>query len=170
MPLMIQSIHCRQCSPKKGMSRTAFVAGLVLWTLVLGALYAVIVRKMSHDASSAKSSEKNETETAGEVGELEPITATQKTVIISFPSRELPEFEFPECMGETVSRDSLKGKRWLANFIFTRCAGPCPLMTRDISELHRLVAKSNPDFRFVSFGVVYWIDTEPTPTTTWPRQ
>ncbi len=140
------------------MSRTAFIAGLVLWTLVLGAVYSVIVRKMSHDASSAKSSEKDDTEkvdteTAGEVGEQEPITATQKTVIKSFPSRELPEFEFPECMGETVSRDNLKGKRWLANFIFTRCAGPCPLMTRDISELHRLVAKSNPDFRFVSFSV-----------------
>lgn len=159
MTRMIRSIHWRKCSPASGMSRTAFIAGLVLWTLVLGALYSVIVRKMSHDAQSVNSSKENDTETSGDVGEQEPITATQKTVIISFPSRELPEFEFPECMGGTVSRESLKGKRWLANFIFTRCAGPCPLMTRDISDLHRLVEKANPDFCFVSFSVDPVYDT-----------
>ena len=141
------------------MSKTAFIAGLVLWTLVLGALYSVAVRKMSNDATIENATVKDDSETPGEVGEQEPIAATQKTVIISFPSRELPEFEFPECMGGTVSRESLKGKRWLANFIFTRCSGPCPLMTRDISELHRLVAKSNPDFRFVTFTVDPGYDT-----------
>jgi len=141
------------------MSRSAFIAGLVLWTVVLGALYSVAVRNMSDDATPENASDKEDSEVPGEVGEQEPITATQKTLIISFPSRELPEFEFPESMGGTVSRESMKGKRWLANFIFTRCAGPCPLMTRDISELHRLVAKSNPEFRFISFSVDPVYDT-----------
>ncbi|MEJ7593372.1 MAG: DUF420 domain-containing protein [Planctomycetaceae bacterium] len=141
------------------MSKTAFIAGLVLWTLVLGALYSVAVRKMSNDAANENATVKDDSETPGGVGEPEPITATQKTAIISFPSRELPEFEFPESMGGTVSRESMKGQRWLANFIFTRCAGPCPMMTRDISELHRLVAKSNPDFRFVTFTVDPVYDT-----------
>ena len=138
------------------MSKSTFIAGLVLWTLVLGVLYLVAVRKMSKDPSEAKAAQTAKTVGSGQRAdedEQDPIRATQKTVIISFPSRELPEFEFPESMGGTVSRESMKGKRWLANFIFTRCAGPCPLMTRDISELHRLVAKSNPDFRFVSFSV-----------------
>ncbi len=141
------------------MSRTVFVAGLVLWTLVLGAVYSVAVRKMAKDETPANTPVKNVSMVPGEVEEQEPIVATQQTVIYSFPSRELPEFEFPESMGGTVSRESMKGKRWLANFVFTRCAGPCPMMTRDISELHRHVAKSNPDFRFVSFSVDPVYDT-----------
>ena len=141
------------------MSRSAFIAGLILWTLVLGVVYSVVVRKMSNAKSPESSSKKGDSETADKVGEQEPIAATQKTVIFGFPARELPEFEFSECMGGTLSHESMKGKRWLANFVFTRCAGPCPMMTRDISELHRRVAKSNPEFRFVSFSVDPAYDT-----------
>lgn len=144
---------------RNAMSRTSFIVGLVLWTLVLGALYLVAVRKLSNDASAKGASAAQDDDPSGEPSESEPIVATQKTVTISFPSQELPEFEFPECMGGTVSRDNMKGSRWLANFIFTRCAGPCPLMTRDISELHRLVEKSNADFRFVTFSVDPVYDT-----------
>ncbi|MEZ6034735.1 MAG: DUF420 domain-containing protein [Planctomycetaceae bacterium] len=144
---------------RQAMSRSSFIIGLVLWTLVLGALYLVTVRKLSRDAPVAGASAQQVDEPSSELSETEPIEATQKTVTISFPSQELPEFEFPECMGGTVSRDSLKGHRWLANFIFTRCAGPCPLMTRDISELQRQVAKSNADFRFVTFSVDPAYDT-----------
>ncbi|MCA9009844.1 MAG: DUF420 domain-containing protein [Planctomycetaceae bacterium] len=148
-------IHAR----RQAMSRSSFIIGLVLWTLVLGALYLVTVRKLSRDAPVAGASAQQVDEPSSELSETEPIEATQKTVTISFPSQELPEFEFPECMGGTVSRDSLKGHRWLANFIFTRCAGPCPLMTRDISELQRQAAKSNADFRFVTFSVDPAYDT-----------
>lgn len=148
-------IHAR----RQAMSRSSFIIGLVLWTLVLGALYLVTVRKLSRDAPVAGASAQQVDEPSSELSETEPIEATQKTVTISFPSQELPEFEFPECMGGTVSRDSLKGHRWLANFIFTRCAGPCPLMTRDISELQRQVGKSNADFRFVTFSVDPVYDT-----------
>ena len=141
------------------MSRCKFMAGLVLWTLTLGALYSVVVQKISQDATPANGLGTDVSETNAAAGEQHPIVATQKTVMFSFPSRELPVFEFPESMGGTISRDKMKGKRWLANFIFTRSAGPCPLMTRDISELHRVVAKSNLDFLFVSFSVDPAYDT-----------
>ena len=154
-----QHTFCRRPGSPRGMSRTAFIAGLAMWTLVLGALYLVAVRKLSNDSAQTEVSQADGAKQPGQETELEPIEATQKTVIISFPSRELPEFEFPESAGGTVSRESMKGKRWLANFIFTRCAGPCPLMTRDVSELHRLVAQSNPDFRFVTFSVDPGYDT-----------
>ena len=154
-----QHTFCRRPGSPRGMSRTAFITGLAMWTLVLGALYLVAVRKLSNDRAQTEMPQADSAEQSGQETELEPIEATQKTVIISFPGRELPEFEFPESAGGTVSRESMRGKRWLANFIFTRCAGPCPLMTRDISELHRLVAKSNPDFRFVTFSVDPGYDT-----------
>ena len=145
----MQRLSHQSAETRTGMSTSAFIAGLVLWTLVLGALYLIAVRRFSSNQQGSANAEKNGRPEAT----VEPVQATQQTVKISFPSRELPEFEFPECLGGTVSRENMKGKRWLANFVFQRCVGPCPEMTRDISELHRRVAKSNPDFQFVTFSV-----------------
>ena len=149
---------------RSGMSTLKFVIGLLLWTLVLGALYFVIVQKINVGRAQQGNSPVQGTvlppnDTITEDNEQEPIEVSQKTAVISFPSRKLPEFTLSECMGQTVSLKDMIGKRWLANFIFTRCAGPCPMMTRDISELHRHVGKSNPDFRFVTFTVDAQHDT-----------
>ena len=37
--------------------------------------------------------------------------------------------------GLTVSLDDLRGRVWVADIIFTRCAGPCPRMTKQMKEL-----------------------------------
>ena len=131
------------------MSRLSFVVGSILWCLVLAALWFAVKDFDKPQRIHRKSA----TAATGETVEVNAITATTNSIRISFPSRELPDFELSECMGGTVSRESLRGKRWLANFVFTRCAGPCPTMTRDMSELHRRVAKNNPDFRFVTLTV-----------------
>jgi len=44
-------------------------------------------------------------------------------------SRDLPAFELTERNGEMISGASLVGKVWIASFIFTRCTGPCPMLT-----------------------------------------
>ena len=49
MQLLIPGIPCRPVILRNGMSRTSFIVGLVLWTLVLGALYLIAVRKLSND-------------------------------------------------------------------------------------------------------------------------
>jgi protein SCO1/2 len=49
-----------------------------------------------------------------------------------------------------VSLDSLKGKVWIADFIFTRCVGSCPVMTAKMAEIQRL---GPPGLRLVSFTV-----------------
>ena len=162
MQILNQSPGCDGGCTRTGMSTLKFVLGLILWTLVLGALYVVIVQRINagravEGAGSASASVPEAVQSTDETSipdaEQAPVEVSQKTAIISFPSRELPDFRLPESMGQTVSLKDLIGKRWLANFIFTRCAGPCPMMTRDISELHRQVGKSNPDFRFVTFTV-----------------
>lgn len=43
---------------------------------------------------------------------------------------EVPEFELQTSEGGTLARSDLEGKIWLVDFIFTRCPGPCPVMTR----------------------------------------
>lgn len=49
----------------------------------------------------------------------------------------LPEFTLTERSGKTVTLADLKGKVWVADFIFTYCGGPCPIMTRRMRELHQ---------------------------------
>jgi protein SCO1/2 len=52
--------------------------------------------------------------------------------------------------GAAFSNEDLRGKVWIADFIFTRCQGPCPLMTAHMKQLADDL-KDAPDARFVSF-------------------
>ncbi len=47
------------------------------------------------------------------------------------------EFEFTERRAETVTRESLLGKPWLAGFIFTRCSTICPAMTQELARANK---------------------------------
>jgi len=49
---------------------------------------------------------------------------------------------------------------WVADFIYTTCPGPCPLMSHRMSELQRQTADT-PDVKIVSFTVDPAIDTPP---------
>ena len=60
-----------------------------------------------------------------------------------------PEFTLTERSGRSVSRAELLGEPWVANFVFTSCAGPCPVMSRRMSDLQRAFADCS--LRFVSF-------------------
>ncbi len=41
---------------------------------------------------------------------------------------EVPAFEFTRSNGKKLSRQDLLGQVWVADFIFTRCGGQCPLL------------------------------------------
>ncbi|MEX2299908.1 MAG: SCO family protein [Bryobacterales bacterium] len=64
----------------------------------------------------------------------------------------LPEFELVERDGSTVTLADLRGKVWVADFVFTHCAGPCPLLSSKMSRLQEAVADLE-DVRLVSFSV-----------------
>jgi protein SCO1 len=66
----------------------------------------------------------------------------------------VPEFTLTERSGKKVSRDDLKGKVWVAAFVFTRCSGPCPQVTATMARLQKeLDLKNAPDVRLVTFTV-----------------
>lgn len=68
----------------------------------------------------------------------------------------LPGFLLTDQDGHEVRLEDLLGRPWVADFIFTRCPGPCPLMTRRMAELGgRLPA----GVRRVSFTVDPGYDT-----------
>jgi len=63
-----------------------------------------------------------------------------------------PDFSLTERSGETFSKGDLAGRPWITDFIFTRCAGQCPLMNL---QMRKFQAELGPEtgFRFVSFSV-----------------
>jgi protoheme IX farnesyltransferase len=66
----------------------------------------------------------------------------------------VPEFTLTDRTGMKVSRDDLKGKVWVASFVFTRCSGPCPQVTATMARLQKeLDLKNAADVRLVTFTV-----------------
>lgn len=67
----------------------------------------------------------------------------------------LPEFVLEDERGESVNLHDLHGTVWVADFIFTRCAGTCPLITHGVAELSRQLGSSPllKAVKFVSFSV-----------------
>ena len=59
---------------------------------------------------------------------------TVRAADISIP---VPDFTLTERSGKKVSRDDLKGKVWVASFVFTRCTGPCPQVTATMARLQK---------------------------------
>lgn len=66
---------------------------------------------------------------------------------------DVPDFAFSDQSGNAFSREDLKGRLTVANFIFTRCKGPCPVMTSRMSELSRKLGKAGREVQLVSFTV-----------------
>ncbi len=62
----------------------------------------------------------------------------------------IPDFKLTERSGRTVSRADLMGKVWIADFIFTRCSGPCPQLSGKMQRMQADFA-DQPDVKLVSF-------------------
>jgi protein SCO1 len=52
---------------------------------------------------------------------------------------QVESFSLTNQLAQQVTLDDLGDGLWVANLIFTRCPGPCALMTRQMSELQRLL-------------------------------
>jgi protein SCO1/2 len=65
----------------------------------------------------------------------------------------LPDFTLTDQTGHPFGTQDLRGKVWVANFIFTSCAGSCPLLSQKMAELARRARQLGPDFRLVSLTV-----------------
>ena len=65
----------------------------------------------------------------------------------------VPEFTLNDQTGAPFGSTELKGKIWVANFIFTRCKGPCPLIITRMAELNGKLKKIHDGVKLTSFTV-----------------
>ena len=63
----------------------------------------------------------------------------------------VPHFALTNQDGQSFGSAQLAGKIWIADFIFTTCPGPCPMISTRMSELQRPLEKS--DVHLVSVTV-----------------
>ncbi len=76
----------------------------------------------------------------------------------------VPEFTLTERSGSVVGLQQLRGKIWVADFIYTTCTDTCPLQSAMMAQLQHQYA-NNPDFQLVSFTVDPERDTPQVLTT-----
>lgn len=95
------------------------------WTLLVGPAFVlgilaclVLLLRYNHEA-------------AGRASEALPVIGP------------VADFSLTNQNGQPVTLEDLKGHVWLADIIFTRCAGPCPEMTRKMKDLQEALPASS---------------------------
>jgi protein SCO1/2 len=63
----------------------------------------------------------------------------------------VPEFTLINQDGKNFGSAELRGKVWIADFVYTTCPGPCPMISNRMSELQDPL--KNTDVHLVSFSV-----------------
>ncbi len=64
----------------------------------------------------------------------------------------VPEFSLIERSGKTATLAGLRGKVWIADFIYTSCTDTCPLQSAEMAKLQEHWSGQD-DLRLVSFSV-----------------
>ena len=68
----------------------------------------------------------------------------------------VPDFTLVAASGKPFSRSDVAGNVWVADFIFTHCAGTCPVMSVQMARVDQELAKrlgATPPVRLVSISV-----------------
>ncbi len=108
------------------------------WAMVLLVLFGASVAAVRVLVENGPRQPLNAEQLADHKRPLEPLWAA-------------PDFSYMSQRSQTVTKASLLGKPWVANFIFTQCRTVCPLLTAKMVQLqHKL---KGVDVRFISFSV-----------------
>src|SRR5437867_12732412 len=77
------------------------------------------------------------------------VAALRQRTVSSYGT--VPSFQFTNQNGQPFGSAQLAGKIWIADFIYTTCPGPCPMISTRMSELQEPLEKT--DVHLVSFSV-----------------
>jgi len=77
------------------------------------------------------------------------VNALQQRTVSSYGT--VPSFQLINQNGQPFGSAQLAGKIWIADFIYTTCPGPCPIISSRMSELQKPLEKT--DVHLVSFTV-----------------
>lgn len=156
--------------PQAGVRPVFLWTGSLLWGVVILALVLMWQNQRQKDASASPDAPKDQPLSASgkdnKVVTIPVTSATDGQVINlsdlmgqSKPASEVPlwdpngieDFSFTNCDGRTVTKADLLGKPWAICFVFTKCLGPCPIVTRQLKTLQDRL--KDADVRLVTLTV-----------------
>ena len=73
---------------------------------------------------------------------------------------QVPQFQLTRETDRRFDSHALDGHIWVANFIYTTCPGPCPMMSHQMHGIQNSTA-GTPELKLVSFTVDPAHDTPP---------
>ena len=114
----------------------------VLWVLMVLVMVSVIGAGLWRHGAAGRAADQAAAGAAGA-----PAVAEEDLS----PLPDAPAFSLIDQNNRPVTLQTLSGRPWIADLIFTHCAGPCPTMTRKMASLQKSLASAN--VRFVSFSV-----------------
>ncbi|MDA0204069.1 MAG: SCO family protein [Acidobacteria bacterium] len=71
----------------------------------------------------------------------------------------VPPFALTAQDGRYVTDEDYQGRVWIADFVFTNCPGPCPMLTSHMRDVQDLLVERSLDVPLVSFSVDPETDT-----------
>ena len=143
---------------RKGLSRTSLIMGLFLWGAVFVSLYLMNKQKPdTPEGGSAVATDDSDPPII--IDKTKPGQSNASTARFDFATAPLPEFNLQNSEGGTFGLKDLKGKRWVASFVFSRCASTCPLITGAMMTVHNRVEGKADDVMFVTISVDPKFDT-----------
>uniref|UniRef100_A0A7C2NVU3 SCO family protein n=1 Tax=Schlesneria paludicola TaxID=360056 RepID=A0A7C2NVU3_9PLAN len=132
-----------------------FWTGAVVWVLLAGALVVVWrqreVRRELVQVAKTREAAKTDDEVPAPVSitlpvsqmngngqqviDLSDLIGKSKPVADAWDPAGVEDFSFTNCDGTTVTKADLLGRPWAICFVFTKCLGPCPTVTRQLRNL-----------------------------------
>ena len=141
-----------------------FLAGIVLWLGVLGALAGVWYQQRLRLAQApteprvvagqpveSEGSPKSIIIKTNKDGSLEVDDSGKPPSASPWDKEGIADFEFFNTEGKAVTKADLLGKPWIVCFVFTHCAATCPMVTNSMRELQDRL--KDYDFRLVTLTV-----------------
>ncbi len=167
------SINTSAVAPR----RSLWVMGAVLWCLVFVAVGVMVWNRRLGDGVSP---EANASVAVQQVDKVVDSAASPSTaVVVDIPTTEdgggqvidltalmgqtkptnvplwdpngIEDFSFQNCDGRTITKQDMLGKPWAVCFVFTKCLGPCPTVTRQFRALQDRL--KDDDVRLVTLTV-----------------
>lgn len=104
----------------------------------------------NHNQESMKQGQKHEN---GQMNKMKPYKPTATI------GHSVEPFSYTNQDKKAFSSDKLKGKVWIADFMFTRCVHVCPKTIPNKIKLQKMIKDENLDVQIISFSVDPEYDT-----------
>jgi len=93
---------------------------------------------------------------AARPGPGEGTAGSSTSATVPFEPLPVPPFRFTDQDGKPFGLDDLKGRVWIANFMFSRCSATCPGQAAKLGEVARALGETPEiarNVRLISFSV-----------------